>query len=315
MLNLDIMMPERNSTLAVISFQQLFRERLLAAGGDLFEDVQGDPGRRRTHHGLWRSVFDMIQILLNGVCTQQANTFGQRLFLQVIVLITMVLTNAYSGQLLGFFAAPPHYDNPGTLDEAVSATRHLYSDKDYNFVMGNEDASDAMRKFLLKFSVDTDLLTRLHSIVQSRNDAYLLTHDRYLQYMMYKNLTSNGKHLLYQVPECMITPGNVGYPVTKNIPEYDVLNQFTMRVLEGGLYGLRAIRERNQLTAQGVLIPSSSQRSEPQAMTLDQFSASLIVLTVGLGVSSVAFFTELLRFHLQISCVFCYRNTYINILN
>ncbi|GLH00603.1 Ionotropic receptor 874 [Gryllus bimaculatus] len=270
MLNLDIMMPERNSTLA---------------------------------------------ILLNGVCTQQANTFGQRLFLQVIVLITMVLTNAYSGQLLGFFAAPPHYDNPGTLDEAVSATRHLYSDKDYNFVMGNEDASDAMRKFLLKFSVDTDLLTRLHSIVQSRNDAYLLTHDRYLQYMMYKNLTSNGKHLLYQVPECMITPGNVGYPVTKNIPEYDVLNQFTMRVLEGGLYGLRAIRERNQLTAQGVLIPSSSQRSEPQAMTLDQFSASLIVLTVGLGVSSVAFFTELLRFHLQISCVFCYRNTYINILN
>ncbi|GLH02864.1 Protein of unknown function [Gryllus bimaculatus] len=84
-----------------------------------FRTADGKQRTRRLVSGPGRALFDVAEVALAGASSRGAPRSAQRVLLAALLLLALVVGHAYSGQLLGFLAAPPRLPDPNTLEEGA----------------------------------------------------------------------------------------------------------------------------------------------------------------------------------------------------
>ncbi|GLH02452.1 Protein of unknown function, partial [Gryllus bimaculatus] len=78
---------------------------------------------RRTYLGLsgdyTRSFVDVIRIIITGTAYIKVNFLPKRMCLLSLLILSLVITNAYAGQILSFLTTPTYWRDINTLEEVA----------------------------------------------------------------------------------------------------------------------------------------------------------------------------------------------------
>ncbi|KAK7862585.1 hypothetical protein R5R35_004195 [Gryllus longicercus] len=245
--------------------------------------------------GPGRALFDVAEVALTGASSRRVPRSAQRLLLVGLLLLALVVGNAYSGQLLGFLAAPPRLPDANTFEEVAAAVRTVFTFKvteQFLRVPGGRKAFNELRNKMKIMQLDSSQGNLMY-IVDKGDAAQQMPEIDLKVFRFMPNFMRDGQAMLHQAAECVLSPGHMGFLVARDSPIYDLVNAFVLRCVEAGLPAQWLRAQRRRMVAAGVLV-GGEEKGRPRELRVAQLAGPLLCLGAGLGVAALAWAAETL---------------------
>ncbi|GLG92520.1 Uncharacterized protein GBIM_00204, partial [Gryllus bimaculatus] len=233
------------------------------------------------------AILDVVQIMLTNSSSRVVQTNAQRVMLSAGLLVVLVLSNAYSGQLLGLLANPPRMKDPQTLQEAARIVDTVYIARNLKAALRSANENGSLTELIQKTKPrKSSLHSVLQRMVKEGKESVITSSRHFFYFAYYKELMDKGGRTLHSVPDCFFTPGHHSFLIRKNSTFFEVLNKVALMSTEGGLFDQWTRSQRHRMDANGVTVPESFSLDELHALTLEQLSGSFTVLSIGWGIAT-----------------------------
>ncbi|GLG92519.1 Protein of unknown function [Gryllus bimaculatus] len=144
---------------------------------NVFSLVQGRYIKTSSDGSISHAILDVVQVVLSSSCTRLVQTNAQRVAFTAALFFAVVVSNAYSGQLLGLLAHPPRHKDPQNLQEAARIIETVYLTEDLKAVVISANEDGTLTELISKikprhFGFDLRVLQRMATECRNANSVY-----------------------------------------------------------------------------------------------------------------------------------------------